>query len=129
MDTIVLPLRSIIYSYILPIENAEGDFVFSTNKKKGGDTMKKRFLIDDALANGDLRFQKGKATGLVVSTLRRASAPLSMKEIRSRIKNTAPGKALEVKSILGRVAKTVGHFTKVKPFISENDGKYSLIEA
>ena len=92
--------------------------------------MKKRFLIDNAIEKGDVRFQKGKGTGLVISTLRRASKPLTAKEIRTRIKKTIPGKSLEVKSVLGRVSKTLSEFTKVQPFISRStDGKYSLIEA
>ena len=58
-----------------------------------------------------------------------ATKPLTASEIRSRIKSTIPGKALEVTSVLGRVAKTLNEFSKVKPFISESDGKYALIEA
>jgi len=91
--------------------------------------MSKQFLIDDAIKNGDIKFQKGRGTDLVISTLRRANSPLSMREIDQRIRRTKSGKALEVKSVAGRVAKTLGHFTKTNPLVRNEDGKFSLIEA
>jgi len=74
------------------------------------------------------RTVKTSCSGLVIETLKRATAPVSLTRLVARIRATKAGKALEVKDLKARVRDCAEWYVKDEHgFIEKNEaGEYFL---
>lgn len=73
------------------------------------------------------RTVKSSCSGQVIEALKRASEPLPLAKITSRVRQTKAGKALKVKDVKARCLKTLKWYVDNSDWVQKDDeGNYSL---